>query len=540
MVGEWTLTRRLRWTARTLALVAVGLAILTLFGWHFDVTFLKSVSPTWPTMKPNTAICFILIGLSLCCFSGITQSKGKDYIRRILATLTGLIGLVSLLEYQFTWLPNIDQVVLEEVTSVFPGPFGRMAPVTGLNFFLLAIALLLLDTRFYRIAQAAAITCLATSLIAFQCFFYGIEFLLRVHWYAAIAFHTTIGFICCSISVCFTSAERNQFPTLLTEPGSSILRRIIPLFVIFSLLVGWLRLEGERMGLYSGDFGVALHSLLNIIFVTIVQWNVARSLNKTQAALTKARQKLERYAETLEARVAERTAQLQNSVNSLQNVVYTIAHDLRAPLRAMTGFTEALLEDCSDRLGAENQDYCRRIGAAAGKMDKLITDLLAYGQVANTPVVCSMLDLNREIDSAIYELKPTLGLTHAEVKVDKPLPTVCAEKNILHQVLMNLVSNALKFARPGVTPQLHIFAERRADHVRLWFEDNGIGIAKQYCDKIFDIFQRLHGEEIPGTGMGLAIVKKGMEQMRGHVGVQSEPGKGSRFWIEMPITCATN
>lgn len=120
--------------------------------------------------------------------------------------------------------------------------------------------------------------------------------------------------------------------------------------------------------------------------------------------------------------------------------------------------------------------------------------------------------------------------------MDNPLPRVLANPTVLTQVLTNLISNAIKFVPPGTAPDLTIRAEHHSASARIWVEDNGIGIAPEFQEKIFGTFQRLHSADAyPGTGIGLAIVRKGLERMNGRVGVVSEPGKGSRFWFELPL-----
>ncbi|HWQ90163.1 MAG TPA: ATP-binding protein, partial [Clostridia bacterium] len=128
----------------------------------------------------------------------------------------------------------------------------------------------------------------------------------------------------------------------------------------------------------------------------------------------------------------------------------------------------------------------------------------------------------------------TLRDTSAKLHVQRPLPKVRANPGVLKEALVQLLSNALKFVPAGVTPNIRIWAEGE-ETIRLWFEDNGIGIPAQYHDRVFHVFERLHGtEDYQGTGIGLSIVQRGIERMDGRVGMESEPGKGSRFWIELP------
>jgi signal transduction histidine kinase len=139
------------------------------------------------------------------------------------------------------------------------------------------------------------------------------------------------------------------------------------------------------------------------------------------------------------------------------------------------------------------------------------------------------------VTEAMRELAPETTGRNAQVTVEEPLPAVSAHRITLVQIIKNLLTNALKFAKPLVQLRVRIWAEDRGDRARLWVEDNGIGIAPEHRERIFRVFERLHGEEsYPGTGIGLAIVQKGVERMGGRCGVASEPDRGSRFWIELP------
>ncbi len=251
--------------------------------------------------------------------------------------------------------------------------------------------------------------------------------------------------------------------------------------------------------------------------------------------LREAVEKLGRVNEQLEERVKERTASLEDSVKSLEGVLYHVAHDLRAPLRAMHSFTQLLMESCTSEQGSECEEFSNIILRASHKMDLLIHDLLEYGRLGCQNVHLASVDLKTLADRVIAGLRNEVKISKALIQVDGPLPKVWADFRILEQVMTNLVSNGLKFVSPGVSPFIRIWAGARGGKVRLYFQDNGIGIAPEYHERIFNVFERLHGEKeaYPGTGIGLAIVKKGMERLQGAVGVESRPGTGSRFWLEL-------
>jgi len=152
----------------------------------------------------------------------------------------------------------------------------------------------------------------------------------------------------------------------------------------------------------------------------------------------------------------------------------------------------------------------------------------------------STIDLGAAVTEALSELEPQIQERNADVQVSPSLPSVSAHAATLVRILSNLISNGLKFVPAGTHPRLRISAEVRQSATRLWIEDNGIGIRAEHHEQIFGLFQRLHsGEEFPGTGIGLAIVRKGVERMGGCAGVESTPGDGSRFWIELPTAPRT-
>jgi len=270
------------------------------------------------------------------------------------------------------------------------------------------------------------------------------------------------------------------------------------------------------------------------------------------------REQLQRYTAELEQRVAERTRRLEETNAELEAFSYSVSHDLRAPLRTIQGFTQALVEDYGDRLNSIGREYAHYIVESAVQMDTLISDLLAYSRLSRAAIQVQPTDLSNVIGQALSQLHAELQERQALVTVEEPFPQVMAHRTTLFQVVANLLSNAIKFVAPDVQPQVRIWTEEREEGkvgdgeiasgetssaiadtpykwVRLSVEDNGIGIAPEYQERIFRVFERLHGTETyAGTGIGLAIVRKGMERLGGRVGLESQPNQGSRFWIELP------
>ncbi|MBA4148394.1 MAG: PAS domain-containing sensor histidine kinase [Verrucomicrobia bacterium] len=236
--------------------------------------------------------------------------------------------------------------------------------------------------------------------------------------------------------------------------------------------------------------------------------------------------------ERLEGAVAERTASLQEAIAQLEEFSYSVSHDLRAPVRAMRGYGQTLLADYAERLDEEGRNFLSKIVRAGERMDKLILDVLTFSKVARAEMELQTVCLTKLVHEVI-EQYPDLQSSEAEIEVS-PLPSVIGHEPSLTQAISNLLTNATKFVPDGVTPKVRIHAQTEGSHVRVWFEDNGIGIPPEYQGKIFGMFERIHPEnKYSGTGIGLAIVSRALKRMDGQVGVESDGVNGSKFWIRL-------
>jgi signal transduction histidine kinase len=235
----------------------------------------------------------------------------------------------------------------------------------------------------------------------------------------------------------------------------------------------------------------------------------------------------------LEQRVKERTAELQEMVDELRHFAYAIIHDMRSPLRSMRGFADLVEEDSGGALPSPCREYLRRIRAACGRMDRLIQDSLNYNNAILKSLPLQPVDLSklvRELCATYSNLRPY----QAGIRVEGLLPMVLGNDAALTQCFSILLGNAVKFVAAGVEPKIRVWADQHDNKATISVRDNGIGIPAATQSHLFGIFQR-HDSIHEGNGIGLAIVRKLARRMGGKVGVESEKGKGSRFWLELKL-----
>jgi signal transduction histidine kinase len=242
----------------------------------------------------------------------------------------------------------------------------------------------------------------------------------------------------------------------------------------------------------------------------------------------------------LEARVAERTAELTATNQELEAFSYSVSHDLRAPLRAITGFTQILTDHHGANLAPQGLDYLNKVLLASKRMDVLIQELLNYARTGRGAVRAVPVPLAPLVQQLESTFGTRLAAAGAHLEVTQPLATPLGDATLIEQILTNLVDNALKYRRREGTPEVRLSATAIGEHVLVQVADNGIGIPLEYQERIFQVFQRLHSEgEYPGTGIGLAIVAKAVRAMGGEVSVESSPGQGSTFSIRLPAAIVT-
>jgi PAS domain S-box-containing protein len=246
------------------------------------------------------------------------------------------------------------------------------------------------------------------------------------------------------------------------------------------------------------------------------------------------RKSAESEIKALNVELERRINELTEINKELEAFGYSISHDLRAPLRSIRSFAQFLRESSGALLNEEGMDYLRRVESAAKYMDLLLLDLLQYSRLNGTELDLVTVDLDSAVRDVLTSIEREVEDRKADVRVRSGLGSVRGHPATVRQVFYNLVSNGLKFVPPDQKPQIEIWTEPKNGVLRIWVADRGIGIAPQYHQRIFGLFQRLHSNEAyPGTGIGLALVRKGIERMGGRIGLESQSGQGTRFWFEL-------
>jgi light-regulated signal transduction histidine kinase (bacteriophytochrome) len=283
----------------------------------------------------------------------------------------------------------------------------------------------------------------------------------------------------------------------------------------------------------DGDVLYIIHRIEDVTdFVQLHEINVEQRRSAEQLRERAAQMEIEIIRRSKE--LADANERLRATVIELESFCYSLSHDMRAPLRAIQSFSQLVLDNCSQRIGSEYADHLKKVVSAARRMDRLILDVLAFSRISGQKITIEPLDVEKLIHDIIDE-RPELQFPNAEIKIESPLPVMLGHEASLTQCVSNYLENAVKYVAQGVTPQVRIYSEATGNDVRLCFQDNGIGINPEGQRRLFRMFQRIEGPgQYEGTGIGLAIVRKSVERMGGQAGVESEPDKGSRFWLRLP------
>ena len=264
---------------------------------------------------------------------------------------------------------------------------------------------------------------------------------------------------------------------------------------------------------------------------------LAAAFNHMVSSVAADRLRLEEMARTLEQRVLQRTQEGEEHSRELESFIYAASHDLRAPVLSIQGFANLLVRSHGRRLDVEAREHLERIRSNAESMDSLLRDLLEVSRIGRVQEAIEWVDSGELVTSVLREIEPEMARSGVRVRVSGRLPMIAYSPRLLACVFRNLIGNAIKFMGDQPAPLVNIGCDRISEGYRFWVRDNGVGIRPEDQEKIFALFARVNGIDAPGSGVGLAVVKRIIEAHRGRVWVESESAAGSVF--SFTITTAT-
>lgn len=520
--------------SRTAGAISILVGVAVLAGWVFGMPLLTTIATewaSWASMEPNTALAFVLAGASLVLSVAGTSAGAARRVGQAAGLAAAAIGLLTLLQYAFHWNLGIDLLLVSDAKTAPEAFPGRMSPTTALSFVLVGAALMLINVetpKAHRLAQYAALVAGAASLLAFIGHTYGVHSLYVVLGYSSIAIHTAGCFTVLSLGILFARPQAGLMALVTSNTaGSHTVRRLIPIPIILMPALGWLTLQSELAGYFDTRFGTSLMVTTAILVLVSMTWWHAMQLHRTDLQRRRTADRLHRLTDELERRVADRTTALEAANKELEAFSYSVAHDLRAPLRAMDGFSRLLVEEHGETLPSGARRYAGIVRQTATQMAQMVDDLLAFSRLGRQPVHREAVETARLVQQVLADLRPQEEGRRVNITVGE-LPACNADPSLLKQVFANLLDNALKFTRRRQEARVDVGATRdpAAGETVYFVKDNGAGFDMQYAHKLFGVFQRLHrSDEYEGTGVGLASVQRIIHRHGGRVWVEAEPDR---------------
>jgi signal transduction histidine kinase/CheY-like chemotaxis protein len=527
--ARWRNGSRMIRVAPIAALAALAVGVTALLGWALDNDAMRLLTPfdEQPRIKANTAFCLSTASLSLLLLCAEPVSRGRRRLAVALAGVVFLVGGLTLAEHVLGVQLGIDQLLFDEESGTAartPHP-GRMASNSALAFVLLGAALLVFDLewRERRPANVLAGAATALAILALDGLILSADNVPLFSQYANMAFATALAFVLLGAGV--VAARRDTgIMRILQEggPAADAIRRLLPAVLVTPILLGYLRLEGQRYGYFGLEFGIwVLVVGLTIVFGVVI-WRLIRQLDRVE------QQSREHNRMLVEARQVAERADIAKS-----EFVSRMSHELRTPLNSILGFGQLLQ---MDGLRDDQAEPVRHVVGSGKHLLALINEVLDMSKVeaGQLSISTEPVAVDAAVDDAIASITPLTTENGTMLSVSERVPGVfvSADQQRMKQVLLNLFSNAIKYGRGRV----HVGASATEDRVVIRVRDNGGRIAEEDLKLMFEPFERLAAErgDQEGTGLGLALTRRLVELMDGTITAESSPGAGTTISVELP------
>lgn len=531
-----------RKTAFWAGVVVAAMGAVDMVAWWARWSGLLTIN-AGQSMKIDTALAFLLIGAALA----VTASRGTMMPLRWAGGFTVALAAAVLVEHGTQTNLHIDQLLAEDYLATSGAP-GRMAANTAACFVAIGVALLVWRPHSARWRTAPLL--LAVGVVAVVALTCTIGYMLgstqATAWGGVTAMAVTTAAAMCIVAaglLCLSaSTTRLQHAAEALAVGIGV-ATVAVCGVVWQSLVH-ARTSGHEIAAVDAGRAALVVSMISGVSLALTTWLAQRAADQRRAAVRHAAELRDEVARRTRAeadllrqrsQLDRRNQDLDRSNTELEQFAYAASHDLAEPLRAISGPVSLLARRYSGQLDADADSYIEFAVDGCQRMQTLINDMLAFSRVGRMNAEFSEVDLNEVAKAVVADMQATITESGAILTIGT-LPTVHGSPTELRSALQNLVSNAIKFATPGTVPRVDIAAECDGAAWRLTVTDNGIGVPERHRERIFEMFKRLHSrDEYPGTGIGLALVKKIVERHGGAVGVEDNPnGQGSRFWFTLP------
>jgi signal transduction histidine kinase len=514
-------------------IVAIIIGLVVLLGWLLTIDVFIRIAPTWPSMKPNAAIATLLAGISIWLLRPQPQPRELRLLGRVCAIGVAVIGVLTLGEYVLGWNLGIDELLFREgAGAIGTSSPGRMGANATIVLTLDGLALLLLDVERRRIrpAQVLALITAAIAMVAFAGYLYGAFALTGFGSATRISLFAAIAYLALSFAI-LAARPRVGLMTVAMSPGAGgqMLRRLVAPAIAIPLATGWLIDQGQEAGLYAPEQTLALFVVAVTLFFLPLTWLIARSLDRADTERRTAQERALALAADLEQSVER----LRTTNAELDAFSYSVSHDLRAPLRAIDGFSRILLDEHLEQLSGEGQRYLGLVRKNTQDMGILIDGLLMFSRLGQQELSKRQVKVDGMARQIVSEIENGAAPRSVDISIGV-LPDARADATLLRQVLVNLLSNAVKYARDRNPAQIEIGSVEGSNPTTYFVRDNGVGFDMRHAGKLFRVFQRLHrAEEFEGTGIGLALVARIVQRHGGRIWAEAKPGAGATFFFTL-------
>ena len=506
------------------------LAISVIVGWHARIDWLVQPVAGQAPMQHNAALALALLGLAMLSAARVPRTAG------VLGFFAFALGMIALIEYAFATRSGLDELFVDAWETTATAEPGRMAPNTAVGITLLggAFGTRAVSPRHRQrniVVMVFALVAGAIALVGGIGYLIGLEAAFGWGDLTAMAPHAALLLIIASAGTAWIArtdpvSDEVAGPTLL-PPLVAVGIGALALF-LWAALTSLPNRPDDTIPLTVASAAVIVLILLLSVAIALA----IRSAQRGHARAQLVRLTLRRYQDELALREqVERELRLRN--RDLEIFASAVSHDLRSPLGVISGFAHVLEEDLDDRMTDEEREALDRIVAATKRMYTMIDSLIDYARLGSRAGQAQTTDPNAVLERVLADLELQIDEAGADVEAER-LPQVLAHPELLARVFQNLVSNAIKYHDPDRSPEIRIRSRPMEDEmVAIAVEDNGLGIEEAQQEKIFELFERGSATS-SGSGIGLALVRRIVQEYGGEAWVDSEPGAGSTFWFTLP------